>query len=301
MPRPLHAVMMVCLAALAQSNLSVSGPTSPLEKYGSGGEDETNAFIQSHDQLAAVEQSFIEGKTIDLETYEKLVDDIDKTWLEKNTVYHAYLMRDACGPLSSGTFKDPRQYELARKYALSALAMPDKIPVILELELIGHVMTVTIGPDAPRGEHFAKRRKNDVAVRLHAWKRLLDAIDPNWDPDEFLWSKFVAPPASTGLPAGVAPEAIQDADLRKEYEAAIQHNRQMADHHMEQRKLSKWLKRFPRRCEEKIILAYSQPPFKVGELEILLNDFLPDKNTRLRIVDTVEKNIREGKELAPQY
>ncbi len=266
---------------------------------GSGGEGELNAYIHSRDQLAAVEQSFREGMAIDFEAYEKLVDDIDETWREKNRVYHAHLMLDACVPLSSGSFKDPRQYELARKYALSALEKPEKVPVILELELIGHVRTVMIGPEAPRGVHFARRRKSDVAVRLHAWKRLLDAIDPNWTPDEFLWSRFVAPPEATGLPAGVEPEAIEDVDLRKEYEAAIQRNREMADHHMEQRKLSNWMKKFPRRTEERIILAYSQPPFDVEELKVLLREHLPDQDVAFRIVNKVEMNILEKKELAP--
>lgn len=247
-------------------------------------------------RVTSLRSSLLQGNDVDLKLYENFVDSIDQRWRAINREHHARLMLAACKPLSSGTFKDDRRYELARTYALSALEETDDIPLSLELELIGHVTTVRIVPGASRGEDFAGHREKDVAVRLHAWKRLIEAIDPNWDPEEVLWGGNVAPPAATGLPAGVEPEAIKDADLRAEYEAAIQRNRQKAEEYGEQYDLHKWLKRFPKRAESDIVQAYSQPPFEIEALKKMLDDHLPDQEAKARIVEAVDKSMREKQE-----
>lgn len=262
-------------------------------RNGSVDERETSASGPRRDLLASVRGLIQESEAKDLKAYEELADKIDKTWREKDRTSYALAMMNVCEPLSSGTFKEPGHYELARKYALSALAAPDEIPLIIELELIGHVTTVRIGSDVSKGEQFSKERKENVAIRLHAWKRLMQAVDPNWDPDEVLFVDNVAPPAGTGMPAGVEPEAIKDADLRKEYETLIEENRKKIEKYREQYELSKWLKRFPRRIEEEIIQAYSDPPLNVEELRAMLHEHLSDKEVTHRIVNAVEKNTGE--------
>jgi hypothetical protein len=145
-------------------------------------------------------------------------------------------------------------------------------------------------PTAPKGEEFAQRRKKDVEIRLHAWKRLMDAIDPNWDPNDLPLSNVV-PPAMLGLPSGATPEAIKDSKLRAEYEAAIEKNRQKAEKYNEQYKLRGWLKRFPPRAERYIVQAYSKPPYNIEELTGLLNQYIRDEQTRTRILDAVKKRM----------
>jgi hypothetical protein len=201
-------------------------------------------------------------------------------------------------PLSSGNFKDDRRYQLARKYALSVLETADAIPLILELELTGHVVTLMCTSYAPKGEHLAQRRKKDVQIRLHAWKRLIDAIDPNWDPNEELWSPN-AVAASMGFPGTVAPESIKDPKLRREYEAALQKNRDKIEKHTAQRRLHDWLKRFPARAEEYIVRAYSKAPFNVEELTRYLDQYIADKKTRARILDAVTKNMEQQSQKEP--
>ncbi len=227
----------------------------------------------------------------DLGGFEKFADDLDREWSKENREYHARLMLEICKPLSSGQFKDERRYVLARKYALSALERQDTIPLSLNLELIGHVTTFTSTTHAPEGEDFAQRRSKDVVVRLQAWRRLINAIDPNWNPDEHIMGENIDPPAATGLPTGVAPAAIKDPKLRAAYEEEIQRNRQKAERYREQYEALKWLKRYPKRAEESIIAAYSQPPFKLEELRQALDIYLTDKETKTRILDTVEKSV----------
>ncbi len=61
-----------------------------------------------------------------------------------------------------------------------------------------------------------------------------------------------------------------DADLRLEYESALQRKRQKLDDYREQYELRKWQKKVQRRVEEELVQAYSHPPFNVGELEGML-------------------------------
>jgi hypothetical protein len=148
-------------------------------------------------------------------------------------------------------------------------------------------------PNAPKGEDLAQRRKKDVEIRLHAWKRLIDAIDPNWDdPNEVRLSPN-AVAVAMGFPGTVAPESIKDPKLRAEYEAAIQRNRQEIERHTKQYRLHDRLKSYPKRAERYIVKAYSKPPFNLEELKQYLGKYAVDEKTRARILDAVKKNMEK--------
>lgn len=254
---------------------------------------EKREYKQERARIKGLRKSFKPGPVSDLEEYEKFADEIQNKWRDRNKEYNACLILEICSPLSSGRFDDRRQYRLARKYALSVLEKSEEISIETELELTGHVMTSMYTPSAPKGEEFAQRRKKDVEIRFHAWKRLLGAIDPNWDPNERLLSPN-AVGAAMGLPAGgMAPEGIKDPKLRAEYEAAIERNRQEIERHTKQYRLHDWLKRFPKRAENYIIRAYSKPPFNLEELKQYLEKYIADDKTRARILDSVTKNMEK--------
>jgi hypothetical protein len=258
--------------------------------------NEGQEFRQELDRLYAMTYS-IDNKPKNennLGKYEKDVDEIQKKWSARNKEYYAHLMVAVCAPLSSGAFKDDRQYELARKYALSALDNRDAIPVILEAELTGFVMTPTMGSDAPKGKDFAVRRRRDVDVRLHAWKRLMDTRDPNWDRNEELPSPNVIA-SEFGFPGSVAPESIPDATLRAKYEAAQHKNNQKIKAYVEQNFLWRELKVLPKAAESYIIQAYSHPPYNIEELKKSLNEYKVDENTKARILGAVTKNCDKEK------
>jgi len=244
-------------------------------------------------QIKSLRQSLQPGPTNDLDTYERFAQGMIKKWSQRRKDYFARMINELCGPLSSGRFDENRQQAVAREYAMLALADANEIPLETELELTGHVVTSMYTPNAPKGQDFAQRRKKDAEVRLHAWKRLVDAIDPNWDPNEALLSPN-AVAIELGLPgAGMAPESVRDAKLRAEYEAALEKNRQQIQRHTEQYKLQDWLKRYPKRAERYIILAYSEPPFHLEELKRYLDRYIPDEKTKARIVHAVETNIEK--------
>ncbi len=278
------AVVMILCLSLNQS-IAIGGDPDPSGR-------EAQEYNQELIRVKAMEESFTSGPTNDLSKYEKFIDEIQNTWSQRNKEYYACLMLVACGPLGSGRFKgDRQQYELARKYALSALENPDAIPLTLELELTGHVMTLTIGPNAPKDEDFAECREKDVKVRLHAWKRLIDALDPNWDNESL--SVHVPLPLGVSGGSGMSPKNIKDDALRTKYESDIKENKKKIQKHAEQYKLRLWLKTFPKRSENYIIQVYSHSPYNIEELKKSLSDYAVDEKTKKRILDAVIKNTRE--------
>jgi len=225
-----------CLVGIIVYLLATTIPFGVTSEQSQG---EKQEYSQDMARIKTVEKSFKAGPVNDLKEYEKLSDEIQTKWKRQNREYYARLILEVCGPLSSGRFNEERQYDVARKYALLALAEPNQIPLEIELELTGHVMTDMVTPRSPKGQEWAQRRKKDVEIRLHAWKRLIDAIDPNWDPNEELWSPN-AVGADMGLPSGIAPESVKDPKLRAEYEAALQKNReQIGNQHAKQPRRSR--------------------------------------------------------------
>ena len=282
-------IIFVCLLATTISFGVSSGPS----------EAETHEYKQDMARIKSVRKSFKPGQVNNLEEYEKFADEIQKKWSQRNKEYNARLILEICGPLSSGTFADDRRHDVARKYALSVLSEPNEIPLEVELDLTGHVMTETVTPRAPKGEDWAQRRKKDVEIRLHAWKRLIDAIDPNWDPNEVLWSPN-AVGAFMGLPGGIAPEGVKDPKVRAEYEAALQKNREKIEKYTEQSRLHDWFERYPKRAERYIISAYSKPPFKLEELKQYFARYVVDQKARASILDAVTKNMEKQAEKVPK-
>ncbi len=228
----------------------------------------------------------------DLGSYEQFANKILTRWKSRNPEFYARIALKLCRPLTSGRFKDRRRYDVARKYALSALETRDKIPLKLELGLIGHVMTDRGTYYRPTRPDYAQHRPKDVDVRLHAWKRLLDAIDPTWDPNEELLSPNGVG-AMMGLTSGIAPESVKDPELRAEYERALETNQRKIERYSEQNRLHKWLKRYPKRAEEYIVRAYSEPPFNLPELKQFLETHPPDEKAKNRILEKVKKGIAD--------
>ena len=254
-------------------------------------EEYLNEYKQEFSNIRAKRDSLKPGLVNNLEEYVKFANEIQEKWKDKDKESYARLMLEVCKPLSSGNFADYRRHNFARDYALSALEKPDEIPLELELELIGHVMTNVL-PNRPTDKELVKRRKEDTEIRLHAWRRLLNAIDPNWDPNEEIGSPNTVG-ILFGLPSGASPEGVKDPKLRAEYEAALQENQEKIQRHSEQRRLRRWLGRYPINEERYIIYLYSEKPYNLEELKGLLNKYKIDKETQKRITEAVVKNMEK--------
>ena len=104
---------------------------------------------------------------------------------------------------------------------------------------------------------------------------LLDFIDAKLEPD-FDFSDVpalaVSPAPETGLPSGVDPSSITNAEARAGYEQAIKLNQQKAARYAFQKKLSKINRRATQQTEYHIAGTYSASREDLPGLDKLLDD-----------------------------
>ena len=239
-------------------------------------------------QIRAFKKSLELKGNVGLQKYCVFIDEIQKKWVNKNKEYYACLMLEASKQLYNGRFGGCQRYRQARKYALLALADPNKIRLRTELDLIGY----TINPIKLEGAEWVKQRSENVRLRLKALQRLLDAIDPNWDPNDKPMPYAPLPSGVLGGFPGINPSFVKDPKLRAEYELAIKKNDRKAEIYGRQYELRRFRRTYQGSVERYIIKAYSLPPYKLDELKHYLKKYLSDKMIRDRIVKTVEDKIK---------
>jgi hypothetical protein len=235
------------------------------------------------------------GASRDLAGLERAVNGHLEAWKQGRMDDYGNMMLTAVQTLASEPFGDNRQYELAQHYARICLEKAGRIPLEAEVRLVRHIEADFVMPSAPKGEEWAQQRTADLKLWFQAWKRVHDAIDPRWNPND-LPQANVAPPPAAQMPAGVVPEAIKNPRLRAEYEAAIAANQRKAERYNQQYVARKLKKRFFPKAERYIIAAYSRPPFNMKELQRNLMRYVPDTVTRKKITDAVETNMRSATE-----
>jgi len=248
----------------------------------------------NQDPKGYMKQVTAQQKNKDLGAHEKSVEKILNKWKNKNKEYHARLTAEACGLFASGHLGGDKGRKLARKYALSALADANDIPVFSELDLVGYVMTDTLPHFVPKGKDLAQSRREDVQARLHVWKRLIDAIDPTWDPNEKPQNPGTIA-LEMGLPSRIDPQYIEDSVKRAKYQKAMDANRAEKLEYNKQYKLRPKVRLYLGPMEKHVIHMYSIPPYNNAELTKYLNDYKIGEETKTRIIDKVKKNIEKAK------
>jgi hypothetical protein len=114
-------------------------------------------------------------------------------------------------------------------------------------------------------------------------------VDPNFDFTDRPVLHVPTPPG-TGLPSGVAPNAITDPKLRSEYEMAIARNRAKTQRYNEQSWLKLNAEAFFRTAERYLLNAYSRSPKDPYELERLLKEYMIDPRVVERLLDAVKRH-----------
>lgn len=281
-----HLLGYLYIASLANLAGAAATPPSKSEKQQYEDDQKTINSISTRRDISDYDAEF-----------EKHAAAIDKKWSGKNKSLHADLVLELCNQISSGRFGKARAHGLARKYALTVLGDPDSIPLDTELKLVGHIGSDPNLPDGPKGNAWGSSRAEEAKAKLHAWKRLQDAMDPNWDPNDRPMMN-VPLPAGVHLPRGVAPEAIKDPKQRAEYEAAIKENEKTAKRFSEQYGLRNRQATYEMRLEKYLVNAYSKPPLNKTELEGFLNTYVSSQAVRGRILSAVDQKILENEKHA---
>ena len=213
-------------------------------------------------------------------------DEIEKTWGAAGGEQYGHFMAE----VSSCVATDFDNFPLSQEYAILALTHADTFSVRLETHLLGS-LTRDLSAGA-FGEAWENERSAKAKLWLHAWQRLNSQIDRSFD-----FAKrpsTVMPPEESGMPAGVAPEAIANPPLRTKYEEAIATNMKLASKRNHQLMLRELDRRFPKNAEDYLIKVYSQSPNRIAELREYLGTYGIDRVTSKRIVSEVEKRIRSA-------
>lgn len=246
------------------------------------------SYEQQMTRVQEVNNSLTKKSANDLEQYEKFATEILNKWRDGTSEQYALLTEALCKPLSAGMFSDVRQYQIARDWALEALALDDQIPVLVELDLVQHVSLLRSQPKLMAQEEVKKQRLQDAEAWLHAWSRFTSTLDPTWDPNEQI-SIYPEPPPGVlhNYISGASPDSITDPVLRAQYEIALKERQQEIQERTVQYMLRHRLKDFPQKVERYLISLYSQPPSDPTELKELLDRYDIDAATSSRILKAV--------------
>jgi len=101
----------------------------------------------------------------------------------------------------------------------------------------------------------------------------------------------VSPPGP--YPSGIAPEAIKEPELRKEYEKAIEENSRKIKEHKYQSMLRQMEVEFPKKLQTLLIWFYARDPDAIEELKRLFEKYKTNKKLSVEILKVVkEERIR---------
>jgi hypothetical protein len=194
-------------------------------------------------------------------------------------------LEHACSLLSSYDLgNQPRQASMLNKYALSVLAGGD----LALRDRVQFVEFLAQDPPVTDAAGWEKLRAEKARLWLETWKQIAGSINSKFNFND-LPMLNVAPPAGTGLPAGVAPEAIKDPKLRAEYEQAIAANASKTRIYSDQLWLRQTAPSFYKEAENYLVNAYKKAPSDLPQLEQLVSVYVSDEQARRRILESAKK------------
>ena len=233
----------------------------------------------------------------DLDEIEKTLEQIDKEWARPDPISHVNLSRAACDEMASQTFEDKqRGRDLLERRALLALKKADETQMNVQLHLLTSYLRVHEKMATMKVADWPQERRASAELWFGVWKRLEGLIDPDWDPSDPKneVKPFEPPEGKPGPPGGAAPEAIQDPELRAQYEAHQKKNAELTARNQQQHRLRKAREDYAEDFEQYIISLYTMSPFNTPELKAQLAG-LKDEAMSKRILDAVaEKEKAAG-------
>ena len=223
-----------------------------------------------------------------LETLRAQIDQDASKWRKTDRNAYVEYMRKACGTLSSYDIGDQsKRAVLLSEYSLGVLSS-NELPL---QEYVHFVEFLSLDPLTMDEAAWKNLRSRKARLWLEGWRRVSRAVDPNFDFNDRP-ELNVSPPRSTGLPPGVSPVAIQNPQLRTEYENAIAENRAKNQRYTEQNWLKLNAPSFYAEIERYLVNAYTRQPSDLEELQHYLAEYV-DPATRDRVLQKVRKSQPE--------
>jgi hypothetical protein len=236
----------------------------------------------------------------DTEGLESMVKDIQSRWSKKDKHMYGVLMVNTLNSWASACRRSDKKppMETLRQYAEQILSTfdpnkPDTDNISIESEL--DLVCIMHGDfDYSKGklsdQEWIINRRKGTERWFHAWQRLENAIDEDWDPNDIPVENVDLPEGVPGIP-GMPPEMIKDPKLRAEYEKAIENNREKTKTRNEQLKLRSIKNRYYGTIEKYLTSTYSIPPYDNAELQKLLNSGVKNKKTKEKFLKAIEEEV----------
>jgi len=224
-------------------------------------------------------------QTDDLQGLFDEADTIEKDWPDKNLKYYAKLVMELCIGLNTVNQADPAGQARIRAIAQRALekralGSDADFPLDAHLSLLGYVQPIREARlQRMRAAKDYGTRQREFEAWLEVLQRIERAHDPTWDPNTPMF-RNISPPPGTGLPSGVAPEAIKDPELRAQYEADLRRMAELARRGKANQDLEYLRKRALRRIAEFVEYAYCRTREDFEELNSLLDEYLSDESMK---------------------
>lgn len=249
-------------------------------------------FSDEARRITAVNATLKPGSDNDLARYEKFAEEVDAKWRGRDRKHYGRLMLSIFWPLASGSFSDKRQHDLALKYALSILETPNDIDLDVEVPLVEFLALPVTGDQESRGPDWTATRLKYLRLRLHAWQRLLDAVDPAWDASDLQTVR-------RELEADATDSVARSREIATDHAARKKHNQEMqALQERFARSEKQWrvreaLQSFSITMPGRIAEEYSTWPYDFSQLETELSAFKGlDAAQRAQILDKARERSK---------
>lgn len=251
------------------------------------------AYWREYDRLAAFRQSE------DLAGLFEEAEVIELTWSGRSIRYYAQLMRELCAKLNTLNQADAAGQARIKVIAQRALekrtiSSDTDFPIQAHFDLLEFTQPLR----EVRLKRMREAEQYDVRQReFEAWlevlQRIEDARDPLWDPNLRPF-RNLSPPPETGLPSGIAPEAIEDPYLRAQYETELHANRELGRRNEEQREIEKLRKAVLYRIAQFVEFAYCPTEEDRAELNALLDECLTDESSKFALRSALSERLCSG-------
>lgn len=230
--------------------------------------------------------------TKDVEAFMEFKRRVDTKW-KSNPEARLLLLSQICKSLNSGQFNDPKHTLYARQCAKDLLKDTGNLSVDIEMDMVKILQEVEeyrLG--IVEQSSWEKDRTERVAYLRHLADRLNKNYEPSFDFSDLknLPNLNVCVPAPNYL-CGIRPEDIREAEIREEYIALIEVNRQKTRRFNSQLQIHRIMKSFPAFLNQFIIGMYSQEPADFGEMESVMESFAIDNDRKEKIRQTVKKRL----------
>ncbi len=273
------------------------------------------------------------AKANDINELEKLADNLEKKWYQKDKHSYSVVICSIATALNekNDTFnmnnirkQNNNYYELADNYVKMALDKLNKLPenekisVMDEFNLTSQInkrILRTSSGDFIKEKDWPQERCEDAKYYFSVWERLEKNIIPNWDTVKYEIKIPIDPrkppvgydgPFISGMSTEQIKEGIKDPNLRAEYEAGLKKYEEIMLLSYEQYSLQSLKENDLRTLQRNIYHLYSSLSSDYSlnlDIDALKQDiakYVKDEKVRKTILDGVKYRLADDLKPRPQ-